>query len=276
MKAVFENRKFHDGEFVSVWTINELSFHAHWHIDIEILYVLRGSIEVGVNGESKILQKGEISICASNDIHYYNSIDKEPITVLIIFKKEILDSLYSWSKSTKPVSAFLQTHECDDGEKSISNLINLIQKEYSNKGELYVNMLNVYMCELMLNIFRLYPDYYESSKNYAKRVVFDQKPMQVALKFIESNYSEEITLGSIAAHASLSEYYFSRLFKDTTGTNFNTYLSYIRIRNAQHYIRTTQKNIIDIAYECGFRSIRTFNRTFKRFIDMTPHEYRDM
>ncbi len=138
------------------------------------------------------------------------------------------------------------------------------------------SLLILNLCNLFLELYRAFPEYYESSINSSKSKVIDKSPMQNALQYLESNYSDEISLESMAKRIGLSEYYFSRLFKETTGMNFGVYLSYLRIQNAKRDIGFTDKSIIDIAYECGFKSIRTFNRNFIRFCEVTPTEYRDI
>jgi len=58
-------------------------------------------------------------------------------------------------------------------------------------------------------------------------------------------------------------FYFSRIFKDISGMNYKTYLNLVRFNKAEIMIKTSNKPITDIAFECGFTSIRTFNRVYK-------------
>jgi transcriptional regulator GlxA family with amidase domain len=58
-----------------------------------------------------------------------------------------------------------------------------------------------------------------------------------------------------------------------TGTGFVRYLSIIRISQAADLLTTTDLKITDIAYQCGFSSIRTFNRVFLEVTGYTPTEY---
>ena len=47
-----------------------------------------------------------------------------------------------------------------------------------------------------------------------------------------------------------------------------------RINESVYILKNTNKKIIDIALDCGFNSLRTFNRNFKEVYGMTPNEYR--
>ncbi len=42
-----------------IWT-----FYAHWHPDIEVLYVLEGRVVAGINSEERILHTNQMSICS--------------------------------------------------------------------------------------------------------------------------------------------------------------------------------------------------------------------
>ena len=57
--------------------------------------------------------------------------------------------------------------------------------------------------------------------------------------------------------------------------NFRKYLNLYRTEQACNLLRTTQKDISDIALDCGFQTLRSFNRAFKAATGLTPTQYRD-
>jgi AraC-like DNA-binding protein len=73
---------------------------------------------------------------------------------------------------------------------------------------------------------------------------------------------------------SLSPCYFSRMFKQTVGTDFRTFVNEIRIERAERLMLDETMSIADIALECGFENIRTFNRAFQVIRKSTPTEIR--
>ncbi|MNV62684.1 Exoenzyme S synthesis regulatory protein ExsA [compost metagenome] len=83
-----------------------------------------------------------------------------------------------------------------------------------------------------------------------------------------------ITLADAARQANMSLFYFSRFFKSLSGMSYIAYLSNIRVNQAEQLLLTTDKSILDIALECGFTNIRTFNRVFKQIKQRTPSELR--
>ena len=95
------------------------------------------------------------------------------------------------------------------------------------------------------------------------------------LSHVYAKYDDpELTLDNIAEIACLSKFYFSRFFRERTGFTFHAYLSRYRIRKAQIMLCETDKTVTDIAYNCGFASLKTFNRLFKLYAGVSPSTYR--
>ena len=276
MKAFYENRRDRENEdFVASYT-ESMNFFAHWHKKIEVLYVLEGNIGIGLNKEYRVLQSGDLSICGSKDIHYYNSQGMKSKTVMIIFRPELLALKELGPENISIASEFIKCSKDQEQKKRIESIIKEIVKESDEKSAFYDDFINFKLCELFLCIFRYNKQYYSSCISSGEKIAdLQHLPMQKALKYIEDNYSEEITLEILSEEAGLSPFYFSRLFKKTTGTNYNSYLTQLRINNAEHLIKTTGEHIIDIAYKTGFKSIRTFNRTFKSIKGHTPQAARN-
>ena len=109
MEAFHENRFYRQGINVSISKINSLEFLAHWHVDIEIIYVCEGSLRVGINNESRTLKKGELAICSSGDIHYYDSKDMDSSGIMLIFNPEVIGFKEGWPEKGKLVYPFIES-----------------------------------------------------------------------------------------------------------------------------------------------------------------------
>ena len=109
MKAFFENVKYESNLSIDTILCNNHDFFAHWHNDIEIVYVLEGTIGIGINSEYQIFKKGEMCICGSNDIHYYNSKDMNSKILAVIFHPEVLCLTSFWSDELSPCSLFINS-----------------------------------------------------------------------------------------------------------------------------------------------------------------------
>jgi len=97
-----------------------------------------------------------------------------------------------------------------------------------------------------------------------------------ACEYIEQNYSQDLTLESVAQHVYLSSCYFSRLFKQLKGYNFIDYLTRVRLKEAKELLLNTNLLISEIASRVGYRDARYFGQVFKRQEGCTPGIYRKL
>lgn len=94
------------------------------------------------------------------------------------------------------------------------------------------------------------------------------------LRYLHQNYNQPITLQSLADHFYLSIPYLSKLFKKNLGLNFLKYLNKIRIEHAVEDLKATSHTVSQIAFEHGFSSLASFNRTFRDVYGQSPSTYR--
>ena len=102
----------------------------------------------------------------------------------------------------------------------------------------------------------------------------DVRVVRQVVDYISENYMENITLSGLAELVNLSETGLSRLFRYITGMSCIDYVIEYRLIKAKGLLRSTDKPIIDVAYETGFNNISYFNRTFKKHCHQTPSEFR--
>jgi AraC-like DNA-binding protein/ligand-binding sensor protein len=95
-----------------------------------------------------------------------------------------------------------------------------------------------------------------------------------AKEFIKEHQSDELSLGQVARVVNTRTYYFCKMFKKATGLNFTEYVSRVRIEKAKNLLLNHNLRISEIAFEVGFQSLTHFNRVFKKFIGLSPTEYR--
>lgn len=98
--------------------------------------------------------------------------------------------------------------------------------------------------------------------------------MYKIIEYVSENISENITLGDIADSFGYERHYFSSLFHECFSMNFKSFINIFRVENACRLLSDKSLNITHIASECGFGSIRNFNRIFKNMCGITPGEYR--
>jgi two-component system response regulator YesN len=108
----------------------------------------------------------------------------------------------------------------------------------------------------------------------AYRIVGLSPEIAAALAQIDINFKECVSLKSIASSISMTSSYFSRLFKQEVGENFIHYLTKRRLEYAKWMIAETGSSMLDIAIEAGFAEQNYFGKVFKKYMGLTPLEYK--
>ena len=97
-----------------------------------------------------------------------------------------------------------------------------------------------------------------------------------ALKIVQEEYSSSLlNVSSLAQKLDVSNVQLSKVFKRYHGTNISDYIAQYRVAMAKNLL-SQDKEIKEIVYECGFGSLRTFLRLFKKYENITPSQYKAM
>jgi len=119
--------------------------------------------------------------------------------------------------------------------------------------------------ELLKSIKSQYQLQQTNSKSH---IVFQIK------KYIDDNFSEQLTLEDIAQKFYMHPVYIQRKFKRYTGITPATYLKNTRLSKAKAYLLTTDLSVDNISELCGFCNTSYFINVFKRSENITPLQYR--
>ena len=104
----------------------------------------------------------------------------------------------------------------------------------------------------------------------------DRVKLSRVMKYIDQNFTEEISLDKLAAVAGYSKYHFSRIFKKYHNMSTVQYISRKRIKLAERLLVDPELSITEVAMRSGFSSLTTFNRIFKMEKQCTPTEFKKM
>lgn len=95
-----------------------------------------------------------------------------------------------------------------------------------------------------------------------------------ARRYIESRFTEELSLEEVADHVHLNSFYLSKVFKQYVGETFIDYLTSLRIRRAKQLIEEDALSLKEICFEVGYKDPNYFSRVFKKVTGVTPSDYR--
>ena len=98
--------------------------------------------------------------------------------------------------------------------------------------------------------------------------------VDVAKKYIEEHYNENVSLDDLGSKLNLSPGYFSQFFKQQTGKTFIEYRTHIRMRKAGELLCQPEKTVTEVTFDVGYQSATHFIRTFKKYCGLSPSEFR--
>ena len=108
-----------------------------------------------------------------------------------------------------------------------------------------------------------------------KKREYSHEVIERAREYIGQNYKRDLSLESMSREMDMSPYYFSKLFKEVTGTNFVEYVTSIRIRRAKELLREGGWSMKQICQEIGYSDPNYFSRIFKKWTGQTPTEFKE-
>ncbi len=239
------------------YDFENFSFPAHFHSGLEILYVTSGEIELTVGSSVFPVQKDFLALIFPGLVHSYSSPASFNNGKIIIIGQRLL-SEYSTEFSDfypkNPVLDFFHP-DCLTAFLALCELIH--SEERTQKAYASVFAARV------LPSLTLFP-----------RSNPDDKLLYSLIRYMERHFTENISLSDVADALYTSKYNVSRAFSGSVKMNFNDYLNALRVNRALHLLKTTSSSISQIAMDCGFSSIRTFNRAFKKQTGHTPGKMR--
>ena len=272
MKAFHEVRSY-DSDFM-VWhsRYENISFLAHWHKEIELIYVRSGSCRLNITDHAFTAHAGDLAVCESGVIHYSNSYDMDNSLDFIIFDTSILGPLFQNPGLLRPLitKEELKAYGLDG---RLHDLIDTVSRELSQKSPFYQEVVSSSIQTFWALLKRNHPRAETDGRLPDGRRSRMLAKLQDLVSYIDTHYAENISLEYAAERMNFSTSYFSKTFKKLTGTNFVTYVNMVRVEQAAYELRHTEKKFTDIALSCGFNNIRTFNRVFKEITGCTPSEF---
>ena len=121
-----------------------------------------------------------------------------------------------------------------------------------------------------LNKIRVATENVVADKEKTSQTIVEQ-----ARDYIEKHFAQDITLNSISREMHVSPYYFSKLYKATTGQNFIEYLTRLRMESAKTKLVNTNQSVKEICLSIGYSDPNYFSRSFKKYAGLSPSEYRE-
>ena len=260
----FESRK----DNFTCYILDEIKSLPHLHNHVEFMYVISGKTNLTIGNNTTSLSAGDIAIIFPNQIHCGQVLEKCQI-LFFIFTPEFLPLLkttFNTQVLSQPIVNIIELSEL--AKESIAKVLTLQQtfpndssdfnRQVQYTGILFIILGDIFDKGTLIK--------YSNDKN--------TNMYQTILEYVDTNCSKDISLKQMSRDLGINMYYISRIFTHNFNISFTDYITQKRLLLASSLLLETDMNITSVMYESGFKSERTFYRSFKLFFNKTPLEYK--
>ncbi len=251
----------------------------HWHEEMEIVHIVNGEMEIKIPSKSFVLEKGDCVVINSNVLHYGAAVTECELHSLVfspaliagnedfVFAQKYMQPLLTCNSFC---GYLIKAGNNENVTHWFTHAFEAMAKEWSGY-EFVVREKLSRICFFLYGEFNLQAGTQDIPLNQ------DNLRIRKMLAFIHKNFADDISLSEIAGIADISERECLRCFQKTIQLSPIQYLLKYRImQGAEMLLRNPADSISETATSCGFDSPSNFAKTFKRFYNCTPREYRNL
>ena len=250
---LYQDNHFGISEYFCKESGENFSFPMHMHHSFEFITILEGNMTVNIGNCRYELRSGEGVLIFPEQIHSLESTDSKHL--LVIFSPDTVSAYYSTHSTEIPKNSKITISPYLVHQLQILDAASSVIKR---KAILYS------LCATL-----------DENAEYIKKKNDEYGLICSIFDFVEKNYANECSLHAMSHALGYSSSYISRYFKEITTMSFVSYVNRYKISKACYALKNSHKSILECACECGYFSLRNFNRNFKNIIGLTPKEYRE-
>ena len=274
MFPVYEQKK------ENVHILQKTSRHAppHLHNSVEFIYVISGSMEIGMGQELFHMDEGDFAVIFPDVIHHYQVFEKGKNKSIYVWALPVITSNYMDTlQNLCPVDPVIKKADLHPDIKYVlqallqqKNISKEKKEEIQNTSENVLEERSVEQAYIQILLAR----------SLGKMKLMDKKSVESndivyqAVSYIAKHFREDLSLEKISKELGVNKFTLSRVFSGIFHKNFKQYINEHRLNYASAMLECSNEDITSIYLDAGFESQRTFNRVFKDRFRMTPREYR--
>lgn len=250
--------------------------YAHWHPEVEILFLKAGQVTFLVEEQRISLSAEEVLLIAPEQSHriiaYSPDVDVRYLTFSLdvlelpdyhVFQKKFVQPLRS---GTLELPQVLRAGH--PAHRQIYGILKELQTSpiYSPNYKIKFYAATVSLCAALL-------PWCKKKEDVLPEIQISNATVHKAIMYLHNRYAEPVTLEMVAKRVHLNPCYLSSLIRQETGRTFLQHLTRIRIEAAEFLLRRDDLSMSEVAEKAGFGSESVFFRRFKAATGMTPKAY---
>lgn len=244
--------------------------NTHFHQNLEIVYVLEGSVEVQIEPETYNLKKGDFLLINANKRHSWRATEEKILLASFQINFTMLaeymgtNQLLFWCNTTAD-----KNESYEQLKRVLDQMLNRFYDK-EKEGAIYLNSIYYEAIYLLVAYFMIKADDVRMKENFTP----DNSRIFEIQNYVQANYQKQLSLNDLAQKLYLSNAYLSKYIKKHFGLSFLEYVNNIRLFHAVDELLYSEKKITRIALDNGFPTTAAFNKAFKEIYNMTPSAYR--
>ena len=254
----------------------------HWHKEQEIIYVKKGTIQMGIGEESFEVKEGEFLLVAGGRVHYVLA-SPGSVRCVYQFSDRFFQEMIKDEQELQTLKNLWRDYPAysgkwrEDTAASTRALLDAIYEEDQNRAEAYTFAVKGYLCLMVLGLYRNREDA-GNERGYEYRVESSRmlEKLDQIFQYVEQHYTRPVTLEEVAGHIGFSTFYFTKFFKKNVGKTFVQFLNEYRIDKAKWILLNEDVGAAELIERIGIGSTKTYYRLFKEIVGMSPGEYKGM
>lgn len=269
---------------VFLYDTNTMPFpvRSHWHYFMEILYMVDGTGMVECDGNSYILEEGDLILFHPESIHAIYTATNRSLKFWAM--KFDVNKLYTENSYVPKLRLILNSA---NKKQKAQNYFKAAEIKYLNVAELFEEcrneleeksygydiIVNNRVCYLLMQIIRLWRDQGLNTDMVTEHFT-EADSIHAITAYIDAHAGEPIKVEDLADMCNMSYSYFAKNFKQYYGRSCKEYIEFIRVSKVEDLLLFTDFDLSYISQETGFSDSSHLIKIFRKWKGLTPKQYK--
>lgn len=275
-KELLEKELNTDGFVVNQGDVADYLMHRinpHWHDELELFVLDSGQVEIELNGNHFLLDKGDGCFVNQGILHSFEAKSKEAKFRSFVFQSSFVSGMTGSTFDLKYVSSFLKYGSShlvfrSDNDNKYFQMFNEAFDYCESEQYGYEFHLRYLLSKILLHCSQAEQYCRSSASNLLNERV---KKMML---WIDEHLEEDITIQMLAEYSNLCTRECQRCFGKVLNCTPMEYVRHKRVLKAAQMLRQTTMPIVEVAHHLHFSNSSHFCKVFKEMVGYTPMQYR--
>lgn len=252
----------------------------HWHYYIELIYVETGTLRAVFDRKNALLYPGDLAVFYPKQIH--TLVPESPVYRYGVIKFDIgrltlstvytpkLRTLFETARNDPGILPIVPAKELPPKQTANAFLTCIGEIEHRNYG--YDMIVQSVLSTLLVSVIRVFKD--RGLNVSVQQSAPEEASIDSVTEYIDAHSSEPLRVEDLAKQCGMSYSYFARTFHRMYGRSCREYIEFVRVCKAEDLLLFTDYDLTYISQETGFSDCSHLIKTFKKWKNETPKQYR--